>query len=78
MSEIKSTINIEFSINEDGKITDVTIHNKASQRDMLVAAMYLLEDAIRADKATKDCPNPTAEFVSAATDALCLLTGAKK
>ena len=61
----KSVIKVELDIADEGVVTGVTVSNDCSTRDLLLAAMYLLEDAFTGNKEPEEGKerNPIAQFV---------------
>lgn len=74
-----TNINITIHVNDDGTTSSVEMDSNCSTRDRVLAAMYLLEDAMRSEEPTEENPNPIAGMCAAGFNAaMCMYRAVKE
>lgn len=65
----EAKINITIHLNEDRTSKGITMESTCSTRDRIMAAMYLLEDAVRSEPIVGKNKNPVASMCAAGFNA---------
>ena len=74
----EAKINITIHLNEDGTSQGITMDSSCSTRDRVMAAMYLLEDAIRSEPIVDENANPVASMCAAGFNAAIAMNNMMK
>lgn len=74
----EAKINITIRLNEDGTSNGITMESTCSTRDRIMAAMYLLEDAVRSEPIVDGNENPVASMCAAGFNAAIVMANLMK